>query len=473
MITKHLQGLSCEMRAILMGNAAVQLDQLGLFEDPQDHYNILHNKKLANKRPGTIIAWTPKNEKKKWHSLTEENASAVIPLFVDELDVYITPNEFYGWRKISNLHSLQAFYIDIDCHEIDYSNDDDVLRIPTLVATTLDNLERAGIPDPNCIVYSGRGIHLYWLLEPTHPNALPRWQACQRRLVDVCNADRQSADATRVLRLVGSINSKTNAKVRAEQRHNQVFKFDWLHDQIMPLARQELAEIRDIRALRASKGLKPVKAQHSPIGSIYARWHLVYQDLLMIIDVQVKLNANGNGLPTGMRNLLIFHLANALSWFTLSDALDNEVIDCARKFTPTLGLNEALSYCSSVISRARKTQLEGHEHRYRYKRETLYRQLKDLIPEDLQPQLRAIIPDELAKERHRVRMQESRRSVGVVSRNQYDESRANEVNLKAQKAHALKAEGKSVRAIAKELEVSVGTVSNYLKKECSTVCALV
>lgn len=457
-----------------MGNAAVQLDQLGLFEDPQNHYDLLHNKKLANNRPGTIIAWTPKNEKKKWHSLTDENASAVIPLFVDELDVYITPNEFYGWRKISNLHSLHAFYIDIDCHDVDYSNDDDVLRIPTLVSTTLDNLERAGIPDPNCIVYSGRGIHLYWLLEPTHAKALPRWQACQRRLVDVCNADRQSADATRVLRLVGSINSKTNAKVRAEQRHNQVFKFDWLHDQIMPLARQELAEIRDIRALRASKGLKPVKAKHSAIGSIYARWHLVYQDLLLIIEAQVKLNHKGQGLPTGIRNLLIFHLANALSWFTLSDALDNEVMDCARKFTPTLGLNEALSYCSSVISRARKTQLEGHEHRYRYKRETLHRQLKDLIPEDLQPQLRAIIPNELAKERNRIRMAENRRSVGVVERAEYEAQRSISTEDKAKQAIALTKQGLKQKEIAEKLGITVRSVQRYIKnKKDDIVCALV
>lgn len=464
---------SWEMRVIIMGNAAVNYDQLGLFDDPQDHYNILHNKKLSEKKPGTIIAWTPKDENKKWHTFTNDNASKIIPLFVDELDVYITPNEFYGWRKISNLHSLQAFYVDIDCHDIDYSNEEDLLRIPSLVSTTLDNLERAKIPDPNCIVYSGRGIHLYWLLEPTHPNALPRWQACQKRLVDVCKADRQSADATRVLRLVGSINSKANVKVRAEQRHNQVFKFDWLHDQIMPLARQELAEIRDIRALRASKGLKPVKT-HSPIGSIYVRWHLVYQDLLLIIEAQVKLNSKGNGLPQGMRDLLIFHLANALSWFTVSDALDHEVADCIRRFTPTLSLQEALGYCSSVINRARKTQLEGHEHRYRYKRETLYEQLKDLIPEDLQPRLRAIIPNALAKERHRVRMQDTRREAGVVSREDYEAKRTQTVDDNVAKAISLKNQGYKQKEIAETLGVSTRTVRTYLNSQkAEIVCELV
>ncbi|MFX6063329.1 hypothetical protein ABTF18_19120, partial [Acinetobacter baumannii] len=79
-------------------------------------------------------------------------------------------------------------------------------------------------------------------------------------------------------------------------------------------------------------------------GSIYARWYLVYQDLLIIIECQVALNKKGPGLPAGMRDLLLYHLANALSWFTISDALENEVAECARKFTPSLSHQEALSY---------------------------------------------------------------------------------------------------------------------------------
>ena len=53
-----------------MGNVAVKFDQYGLFDAPEDHINFLHNKKLAEKKPGTIIAWTPKNQSKKWQTFT-------------------------------------------------------------------------------------------------------------------------------------------------------------------------------------------------------------------------------------------------------------------------------------------------------------------------------------------------------------------------------------------------------------------
>lgn len=444
-----------------MGNTAVKFDQHGLFESPEDHINFLHNKSLADKKPGTIIAWTPKNENKKWQTFTFDEAQNHIPYFVKQADVYVTPNAFYGWRTIKNLHTLQALFIDIDLHDLDFSIEENLLAIPALVEDRLDRLVRAQIPEPNCIVYSGRGVHFYWLINPTHPNALPRWQACQRRLVDVCGADKQSADATRVLRLVGSTNSKVeNFTVKAEERHKKVFDFDWLHDQVMPFSRQEYKDkIRDINVLRANKGLKPVRNANTA-GSIYARWYLVYQDLLVIIEYQVALNKKGPGLPAGMRDLLLYHLANALSWFTISDALENEVAECARKFTPTLSHREALSYCSSVINRAKKTKVEGREHRYRYKRETLYRDLEDLIPEELLPELRAIIPEELAKNRHKHTMEKRRRAEGVIEREAYlSVAQRNKV-----KAKLLRNGGMKYSDIASELGLSIHTVKNYFRK---------
>ncbi|WP_064534784.1 DNA-primase RepB domain-containing protein [Acinetobacter baumannii] len=444
-----------------MGNTAVKFDQHGLFESPEDHINFLHNKSLADKKPGTIIAWTPKNENKKWQTFTFDEAQNHIPYFVKQADVYVTPNAFYGWRTIKNLHTLQALFIDIDLHDLDFSIEENLLAIPALVEDRLDRLVRAQIPEPNCIVYSGRGVHFYWLINPTHPNALPRWQACQRRLVDVCGADKQSADATRVLRLVGSTNSKVeNFTVKAEERHKKVFDFDWLHDQVMPFSRQEYKDkIRDINVLRANKGLKPVRKANTA-GSIYARWYLVYQDLLIIIECQVALNKKGPGLPAGMRDLLLYHLANALSWFTISDALENEVAECARKFTPTLSHREALSYCSSVINRAKKTKLEGKEHRYRYKRETLYRDLEDLIPEEVLPRLRAIIPSELAKERKLERTLESRREKGIAERVVYREG----IQSNKNKAIELKAQGLKYKEIALKLNLSIDTIKGYFRK---------
>ena len=58
-------------------------------------------------------------------------------------------------------------------------------------------------------------------------------------------------------------------------------------------------------------------------------------------------------MPKDQRDRLLFHMANALSWFTVSDSLESEIIDVAHRLTPILIETEALSYCSSAISRAR------------------------------------------------------------------------------------------------------------------------
>jgi DNA-binding NarL/FixJ family response regulator len=155
--------------------------------------------------------------------------------------------------------------------------------------------------------------------------------------------------------------------------------------------------------------------------------------------------------------------------------LEHEIEHLARQITPSLSAAEAKGYCSSVISRARDTHLKGDEKRYRYKRETLYNQLSPLIPADLLPRLRAIIPDELAAERkrdsNRKSKAKSRAKAGAVSRSVY----VGNAQEKRQKALELRAEGLSVRAIAAQLGASTRSIFGYLKEaaQCAKSVPLV
>jgi hypothetical protein len=242
-----------------------------------------------------------------------------------------------------------------------------------------------------------------------------------------------------------------------------------LADQILPFTR---AEIRDIRAARAERQLDNIApASHTKTGSIYERWYLVYRDLHAIVDHHWF----GNGVEAGQRDTVLFHMANALSWFTISDSLEHEVESIARQITPSLTATEAKGYCSSVIRRARETTASGMEKRYRYKRETLYNQLSPLIPADLLPRLRAIIPNDLAAERKRESNRKSdqkrRKSAGAVARSEY----LGQADEKRQKAQQLRQQGLTVRAIATQLGASVGAISGYLKDvaTCSKSACLV
>jgi len=408
-----------------------------------------HADMLGQYRAGLArVVWL-KDRAPAWRSLPHDELRALLAQHLAEPDVYLTPNTFHGWRRTQLLAGLHALYIDVDQHD---GGDVDLMG---LAALALSRIDAAGIPEPNALIYTGRGIHVYWLIEPLPAKALPRWQACQRQLCAILGGDRQAVDCTRVLRVVGTVNSKTGRTVTAEAIHGERYDFDFLFDQIMPATRAEVrqrVQVRDIRAAQGKAGTK----RRTATGSIYERWYLVYRDLWRIVEAN---EWRSSGVPKGQRDRLLFHMANALSWFTVSDSLEAEIIDVARKLMPTLTEAEALSYTSSVVARARADAKKDDGRRYKYKRVTLWNALSDLIEPhpELVHELRAIIPDDLHEQRERERL---RQRDGVkVDRATYLATAAE----RKEKTALLRAQGMTQREIATELGLSVGAVNGYLK----------
>ena len=147
-------------------------------------------------------------------------------------DVYYSQNTFYRpQRRIENIRQLRSLYVDIDCHTKGYTPD-----------WVLGKLEleqfRQSIPEPNLVIFSGRGIVLIWLIEPVSYHALPLWNAIQNYLLEqlkAVGADSKAIDAARVFRLAGSVNSKNGAIVHVDYRHDYKYvlrdiQFDYLPD---------------------------------------------------------------------------------------------------------------------------------------------------------------------------------------------------------------------------------------------------
>lgn len=425
-----------------------------LLETPADH-----RAALAPDQRSAMIAWC-KGQQPAWPKITSDAHKAVqdqLSKWVNQPDTFITPNEFNGWRLIKLLSRINALYVDIDMHDTEGAVDMQRMAWDAVAA-----LERAHAPLPNVIVYTGRGIHLYWTLDTALPAAaLPRWQACQRELVKLLGGDPQSADATRVLRMIGTTNSKAdNWKVSAEVVVPQRYEFDELADSILPLTR---AEIRDLSAARAAKQAKKKAEQgaRKASGTIFDRWHLVYQDLHRILEHHWF-----GGVPEGHRNTMLFHLSNALSWFTRHEALENEISAVARTQIPSLTSREVREYTGPIVKRA-KAASEGQwleyggrqvDPRYRYRRETLYRELAPLIPTELLPDMRAIIPNELAQERKQARDKarhaDSYTGKGVRASNE----------KKCSEAMKMRSQGFSVERISRVLDVGAATIYRWTRR---------
>lgn len=365
---------------------------------PQQHYDLLHG--AAH---GTVILWERLSNGRQWHKLRP--GSAEIPQILSghagDDDCYMTVNQFYGWRTIDKLQSLRAMYLDIDgCTDLDL---------------VLEALRDAALPPPSVAVFSGRGIHLYWIHEPTIARALPVWQRCQDRLINLMKhlgADPAARDCPRVLRLVGSVNIKNGETARGLVLHEKKWNFHDLCDAILgyrpervqPSERDthkpKAATVRDLTTGRANRGQRPRN------GSIYDRWYLVYQDLRAIAGHYGKA-----GIPEGHRHTWLLLTAVSLSWFAHADTISDELTRQAKIWTPGQTDTEILSALKEPLKRAveaskgltREYQDEQVDARFRYKRKTMYGLLQKIIPLELAPKLRAIVSDDTKAEHERER----------------------------------------------------------------------
>jgi hypothetical protein len=414
---------------------------------------INHHAKLHSEAHGTVLYWEQRKEANRWTKIRPgDPVEKLIAGFSGGVDTYLTVNQFFGWRHIRSLTSLRACYVDIDG-----SND---------LEEVLDALKAARLPAPSFAVYSGRGLHLYWLLEHTHAKALPRWQLVQDTLIRALasvKADPAARDALRVLRLVGTTNGKNGECVRGVILTDTVWTLDELANEVLgERQKRKPAKVYDLAATGARKG----KGGRAYTGSIYDWWYLVYKDLCAIADFHWF-----GGVPEGHRDRVLFLMAVALSWYTQPESLHAEILATARTFTPSLDEKEVSTQMAPILKRAemaangQRLAFNGRDYdaRYNYSAETLRESLAGIIPPALHDQLRALAPAHVIEQRKRERDAGRDR----VAEGRYQQTRAAYLDNAAQKATSarlLKAQGRTAAEIAAELGISRASVFKYLKE---------
>lgn len=124
-------------------------------------------------------------------------------------DVYVALATFNSaTRKVSEARQLKSFFLDLDCGEgkgfIDQS---------AAVKELRSFCTKAKLPKPTIMVDSGRGVHVYWVLDSAITYA--EWSAVAHALKRACAvhdfpADPVvTADGARILRIPGTRNFKT------------------------------------------------------------------------------------------------------------------------------------------------------------------------------------------------------------------------------------------------------------------------
>ena len=134
-------------------------------------------------------------------------------------DIYMTVNTFFGdSRDRDHVKRLCAQFVDIDCEKCGLTAEQVFQRLK------LDIFSNNILPTPSITLFSGRGLHLYWLLADEDRNALPSWELIQKNIYEVLKeygADPSALDAARILRLPFSINS-ANGKAAFVREYNNI-----------------------------------------------------------------------------------------------------------------------------------------------------------------------------------------------------------------------------------------------------------
>ena len=342
-----------------------------------------------------------KNGYRQWHYKYAELKN----LDMSGENIYITPNTFYKpYRRLEFIKELKTLFIDIDYYKIGFSKEQILMNLE-------ENFFNQSIPIPNYVIDSGRGMYLMWLINAVPSKALPLWKAVQEYLykqLKCFGADRQALDATRILRVPGSINSKSKTVVRILDEYNYVYNLREIQNEFLP----------ELKPYEKKKG-RPKK-----INFIFRERSLYYgriQDIIKLCELR-EYDLKGH------RELILFLYRYYLCSFTedTQKAL-NDVLELNNTFKQPLIEREAIRATTS----AERCYLDKNKE-YRYKNDTLIELLE--ITEEEQKHMTIIISKK-----------EYRRRDRVYHKNNYDSEKA-----KKDYQEQLKAQGK----LTKKEEIS-------------------
>ena len=346
-------------------------------------------------------------------------------------NIYITLNTFYKpCRRLECIKELNALFIDLDYYKTKFTKEQIIMNLE-------ENYFNKTIPATNYILDSGRGLALIWLINKVPSKALPLWKAIEEYLYNKLKefgADRQALDATRILRVPGSINSKSKTVVSI------IDEYDYIYD-LREIQKEFLPEL---------KPKEKKKGRSKKINYIYRERSLYYariQDITKLCELR-EYDLKGH------REIILFLYRYYLCSFTedVQKALE-DVLELNSMFIAPLKENEVIRATKS----AEKCYLDKNKE-YKYKNDTLIELLE--ITEYEETKMSTIISKNEYKRRNneynKKKYQEKLKEEGKLSKKE-------EVKVRREKIKDLLAEGLSQKEIYSLLKISKRTCVNDVK----------
>ncbi len=372
--------------------------------------------------------------KKHWQQYYFEGIND-LSINLNDKDVYISQNTFNNRsRRLIHLKELKALYIDIDCYKVNLSKE--------ATKYFLENDLYGQIPVPNMLIDSGRGLYYIIFLENTVAEDLPKWQLIEKYLYEKLKdlgADNKALDATRVLRVVGSTNSKNNELVKVIDTYDYQYTLDEIIENYIPEVVEDRKEKQNPKGVRK----KGRKKKFVSLFNLYNLYYTRFKDIKKLVEIR-------NYEMTGYREITLFLIRYFLNVYHGDDDLVmEEVIEINNSFTEPLEINE-------VFNATRSGVIGATESVYKYSNDKLIK-LLDITPSEQKEMATIIGKSEKYYRNNKNRRDNRRDENGLTQRESSKLNNENEILELKRKKYTLK-------QISKKLNLSIDYVKKVSRK---------
>ena len=256
--------------------------------------------------------------------------------FNSKEDIYYTPNTYNSPVKRDKKHlwQLNKFYIDIDHKK--GTKPIDAYEVIIAINKLVENKK---IPEPTEYINSGRGIHVYWDIHNCHIMLLDLWEKIEQYLlqqlktledsINNIKVDTRVVDPTRILRLKGTTNSRSNTLCYSMQRKEENIY------NILDLKKQYIKSKKKKREYKELIFL--------PTKNLYTLNSSRVEDFKKIVQLR-------HGNVIGYRNTLI--MLYSYHYRLFNDITVNELIEEVKSFNKSFNkpynTKQLISVCRSV-----------------------------------------------------------------------------------------------------------------------------
>lgn len=395
-------------------------------------------------------------------------------------------------RRALNVLHLTHGYVDLDVYRIDALRGFDDRGIVYLIQ---EACQEAEIPLPTFIVASGRGYYAKWAWRHVLPKqAAGRMVAVHRALVTIfadLGADRAAVDVSRILRVVGTTNTKSGEVARIVWQNEvdgqpAAVDFDDFCERLLPYSLEDIREFRraakekfrergaQIALLRQERARRDAARRTGAVTFNRTDWCWK-----VVCDLEaVAQHRWGDAVPEGHRDTFLF-LGAAHIAMTMNDHahLWHEISAWARRLVPARYIDtEFKSACSSLFDRARRAAAGERVEWNGQQRSPLYQYSKDtvinligLTDDEMRGLgLHALISTDLKNERRRDKRREGgrvdRERTTGLDRDGYDTARRQAAEARGAEIDRLRQQGLTWEEVASTLDMTEDAARSVLKR---------